>query len=117
MAVTLDVPDGESSARRELIEKLDHVAARRHGDVMSTDPTWFTGQLLLALPGIGDPRFEHSVIAMISHDEEGAMGIGIDDPIEGMTVGAVLDQLARSAARSAGVSWRTGRAVAGLRPP
>ena len=60
---------------------------------MDTDPTWFTGQLLLALPGIGDPRFEHSVIAMISHDEDGAMGIGIADPIDGMTVGAVLDQL------------------------
>lgn len=54
---------------------------------------WFTGQLLLALPGIGDPRFDQAVIAMISHDEEGAMGIGIADPIEGMTVGAVLDQL------------------------
>ncbi len=61
---------------------------------MDTPPPWFTGQLLLALPGIGDPRFEHSVIAMISHDEEGAMGIGIADPIGGMTVGAVLDQLA-----------------------
>src|SRR3546814_11894560 len=60
---------------------------------MESAPTWFTGQLLLALPGIGDPRFEHSVIAMISHDEDGAMGIGIDDPIDGMTVGAVLDQL------------------------
>lgn len=56
-------------------------------------PIWFTGQLLLALPGIGDPRFEQAVIAMISHDEEGAMGIGIADPIAGMTVGAVLDQL------------------------
>ena len=60
---------------------------------METAPPWFTGQLLLALPGIGDPRFEHSVIAMISHDESGAMGIGIADPIDGMTVGAVLDQL------------------------
>lgn len=60
---------------------------------METAPPWFTGQLLLALPGIGDPRFEHSVIAMISHDEGGAMGIGIADPIDGMTVGAVLDQL------------------------
>lgn len=60
---------------------------------METVPTWFTGQLLLALPGIGDPRFDRSVIAMISHSEEGAMGIGIADPIAGMTVGAALDQL------------------------
>ncbi|MCW0197089.1 YqgE/AlgH family protein [Sphingopyxis sp.] len=60
---------------------------------MDTAPPFFTGQLLLALPGIGDPRFAHAVIAMISHDEEGAMGIGVADPIDGMTVGAVLDQL------------------------
>ena len=60
---------------------------------METAPPFFTGQLLLALPGIGDPRFAHAVIAMISHDEEGAMGIGVADPIDGMTVGAVLDQL------------------------
>jgi len=72
---------------------LDRSAPARHDGAMDTAPTWFTGQLLLALPGIGDPRFEHSVIAMISHDEEGAMGIGIADPIGGMTVGAVLDQL------------------------
>src|SRR3546814_6347346 len=60
---------------------------------MDTAPPWFTCHLLLALPCIGDPRFEHSVIAMISHDEDGAMGIGVADPIGGMTVGAVLDQL------------------------
>ncbi len=72
---------------------LDPFCAAGHYRIMDTTPPWFTGQLLLALPGIGDPRFEHSVIAMISHDEEGAMGIGIADPIGGMTVGAVLDQL------------------------
>jgi putative transcriptional regulator len=72
---------------------LDRAGAGGHGGAMETAPPWFTGQLLLALPGIGDPRFEHSVIAMISHDAEGAMGIGIADPIAGMTVGAVLDQL------------------------
>jgi putative transcriptional regulator len=72
---------------------LDRIGAARHDDAMETAPPWFTGQLLLALPGIGDPRFAQAVIAMVSHDEDGAMGIGVADPIEGMTVGAVLDQL------------------------
>lgn len=40
-------------------------------------PPLLTGQLLLALPGIGDPRFERAVIAMCAHSEEGALGIGI----------------------------------------
>jgi putative transcriptional regulator len=40
-------------------------------------PPFLTGKLLLAMPGIGDPRFEHAVIAVCSHDENGALGIGI----------------------------------------
>jgi putative transcriptional regulator len=40
-------------------------------------PPFLTGQLLLAMPGIGDPRFERAVIAVCMHDERGALGIGI----------------------------------------
>ena len=36
-----------------------------------------SGQFLLAMPGIGDPRFEKAVIAMCVHDEDGAHGIGL----------------------------------------
>lgn len=60
---------------------------------MSERNPWFTGQLLLALPGMGDRRFEHAVIAMVSHDDEGAMGIGVAKLLDGLTVGAVMDQL------------------------
>lgn len=35
------------------------------------------GRLLLALPGMPDPRFAHSVIALCVHNAEGALGIGI----------------------------------------
>lgn len=38
---------------------------------------FLSGQFLLAMPGIGDPRFEKAVIAMCVHDEEGALGIGL----------------------------------------
>jgi putative transcriptional regulator len=41
------------------------------------EPRFLSGQLLLAMPGIGDPRFERAVIAMCVHDEEGALGIGL----------------------------------------
>ena len=40
-------------------------------------PRFLSGQFLLAMPGIGDPRFERAVIAMCVHDEEGALGIGL----------------------------------------
>jgi len=40
-------------------------------------PPFLTGQLLLAMPGMSDPRFEHAAILMCAHDEEGAIGIDI----------------------------------------
>ena len=55
--------------------------------------TYLTGQFLLAMPGIGDPRFERSVIAMCAHDAEGALGIGIGATIPALGLHAVLRQL------------------------
>lgn len=54
---------------------------------------YLTGQFLLAMPGIGDPRFERSVIAMCSHDADGALGIGLDTVIDGLSFHDVLKQL------------------------
>ena len=56
-----------------------------------SDLPYFTGQLLLALPAIGDPRFDHAIIALISHDAEGAMGIAIGQTGD-FAVSEVLDQ-------------------------
>ncbi|MBB5708940.1 YqgE/AlgH family protein [Sphingomonas xinjiangensis] len=53
---------------------------------------FLTGQFLLAMPGIGDPRFERAVIAVCAHDEEGALGIGIGETIEGLGLHEVLRQ-------------------------
>ena len=54
---------------------------------------YLTGQFLLAMPGIGDPRFDHAVIAMCAHDAEGALGIGIGTTIDGLGLHTVLRQL------------------------
>lgn len=42
------------------------------------DTNSLAGQLLIAAPTIGDPRFTHTVILMIRHDQEGAFGIVIN---------------------------------------
>ena len=57
------------------------------------DPRFLTGQLLLAMPGIGDPRFEHAVIAMCSHDENGALGIGIGALVPEIGLHTLMRQL------------------------
>ena len=54
-------------------------------------PPFLTGQFLLAMPGMADPRFDHAVIAMCSHDEQGALGIGIGATISGLGFHDLLD--------------------------
>jgi putative transcriptional regulator len=56
-----------------------------------------TGKLLVAMPGMGDPRFAHSVIMMCSHDAEHAMGIVINKPKDEVTLNDVLSHLGLAA--------------------
>jgi putative transcriptional regulator len=56
-------------------------------------PRYLTGQLLLAMPGMSDPRFEKAVIAMCSHDDAGALGIGIGAHVPGIGLHALMKQL------------------------
>ncbi len=53
-------------------------------------PSSYSGQLLLAMPGIGDARFDHSVIAMCVHDAKGALGIAVGEEIEGLSLRDLL---------------------------
>ena len=43
---------------------------------------FYAGSLLVSTPDILDPRFNRSVIYLISHNEKGAMGFIINKPIE-----------------------------------
>ena len=56
-------------------------------------PLDLTGKLLIAMPGMGDPRFAHTVIFITSHTGEGAMGLVVNKPAEGLSLKDVLDQL------------------------
>ena len=55
--------------------------------------TFLAGQFLLAMPGIGDPRFDQAVIAICAHDAEGAMGIDIGAAFDGLTLHDMLRQV------------------------
>lgn len=62
-------------------------------DTINEFAPYYSGQFLLALPGMGDPRFEKAVIAICTHDEEGALGIGIGQLFGDMKMGELFDQL------------------------
>ena len=51
------------------------------------------GKLLIAMPSMGDPRFEHSVILICSYSDKGAMGLILNKPSADIRMSDVLDQL------------------------
>lgn len=60
---------------------------------MTTAENFLNGQLLLAMPSIGDPRFDKAAIYVCAHDEKGAMGIVINNVMQGLEFGSLLKDL------------------------
>lgn len=56
------------------------------------DPTNLTNQFLIAMPSLADPNFYHTVTYVCAHNDEGAMGIIINRPME-MSLGDILSQM------------------------
>jgi putative transcriptional regulator len=59
----------------------------------TTGTASLTGQLLVASPSMGDPRFAHTVILMVRHDKDGAFGIVVNRPVEERPLAALLETL------------------------
>ncbi|MEM1035704.1 MAG: YqgE/AlgH family protein [Pseudomonadota bacterium] len=51
------------------------------------------GKLLVAMPGIGDSRFNRAVILVCAHSEDYAMGLVLNDPMEDLMLPDLFDQL------------------------
>lgn len=52
-----------------------------------------TGKVLIAMPGMTDPRFSHAVVLVCAHGDEGAMGIVLNKPLPGIGFAELMDQL------------------------
>lgn len=52
-----------------------------------------TGKLLIAMPGIGDPRFDRSVILVCEHGADGTMGLILNKPSDEITLADLTAQL------------------------
>ncbi|MAW82347.1 MAG: hypothetical protein CMI63_19075 [Parvularcula sp.] len=57
------------------------------------DRDYLGGQMLIAMPNMGDPRFERSVIFVCAHDEEHAMGVIVNKPLDDIGLSELLQQL------------------------
>jgi putative transcriptional regulator len=59
-------------------------------------PTSLAGQLLVAAPWIGDPRFERTVILIVEHRPGGAVGIVINKPVGEQSLASVFKALGQN---------------------
>jgi putative transcriptional regulator len=51
------------------------------------------GKILIAMPALGDPRFERSVVLICRHSAEGAMGLIVNKPMPDLAFAALLEHL------------------------
>jgi putative transcriptional regulator len=52
-----------------------------------------TGKILIAMPGMEDPRFDASVILICAHSSKGAMGLIVNKPVNDLNFESLLEQL------------------------
>jgi putative transcriptional regulator len=55
--------------------------------------SYLSGQLLVAMPGMKDPRFAKTVIYMCAHSADGAMGLVLNRELQSLTFPDMLQQL------------------------
>ena len=55
--------------------------------------TSFEGQFLIAMPDMDDDRFAESVILLVGHGEEGAMGLVVNHELANLRFADILDEL------------------------
>jgi putative transcriptional regulator len=60
---------------------------------VSDEGGYLKGQLLVAMPTMGDPRFERSVIYLFAHSEKGAMGLVVNKILSSITFPELMSQL------------------------
>lgn len=98
MRATLSPRTGYRYACRSSMLGFDRVATLLPGGglyrgIMVDKSSTLEGQFLIAMPSMGDPRFERTVIYLCAHSQEGAMGFVINQVMERPSVPEFLRQL------------------------
>lgn len=83
-----DRPGARERAGRPIVSPTSLV-----GGPAKTSDSYLSGQLLIAMPTMRDPRFARTVIYMCAHTAEGAMGIVVNRLIGSLSFNDLLKQL------------------------
>src|SRR3954469_22223470 len=76
-------------------------AAPTHVDPNQDVPS-LAGQFLIASVEMQDPRFAETVVLMIQHDRNGAMGLVINRPVGELALSGLLDAIGEKAETATG---------------
>ena len=85
-----------------LISATGWTAGRARAQGPPAPAASLSGQLLVALPSLSDPRFTRTVIYMVKHDAAGATGLIINRPIGDVPIAVLLKQTGLPAAGATG---------------
>jgi len=79
---------------RPVLKRLEELHLASHVGGMETENQMnLTGKLLIAMPGMEDPRFDASVILICAHSSDGAMGLIVNKPATDLSFASLLEQL------------------------
>jgi putative transcriptional regulator len=62
------------------------------------------GRILIASPGLRDPRFDHTVVLMVRHSAGGALGIVLNHPLGERPLASLLDAIGENSSGITGTS-------------
>ncbi len=78
---------------KQLFSNMPKIGKQGQKATPPVSPGWLTGKMLVAMPGMPDPRFARSVIYVCSHSPSGAMGLVINRIFGDADFPMLLEQL------------------------
>jgi putative transcriptional regulator len=59
----------------------------------ASESRFLTGRMLIAMPTIDDARFERALVFVCAHTQDHAMGLTVNQPVQGLTVPGLIERL------------------------
>lgn len=78
---------------KDLLSQIKKLGRSEDKSPAPAVPAWLTGKMLVATPGMQDPRFARAVIYICSHGPSGAMGLVVNRLFGEADFPALLEQL------------------------
>jgi putative transcriptional regulator len=87
-----------------LLAMLTPIGAALPARAQAPENASLAGQFLIASPAIADPRFARTVILMVQHDRNGALGIIVNLPADERPMAKLLEMLGEKETNVAGTA-------------